>query len=346
MAIALAGAPAACSSQGASDEESTESSEDAVTSSAVGSSFASIKQKVYAKPLARLPNRVGLQAMDMVKNLVGSEDKPKHELSIRSRRILVDKADERNEGEKWLHPRGACASARWKIDTTSPATGLFAKGSNVPAIVRVSSGDKRSVGGDPDNGRILGIAVKLFPTSSETQRVTTRNIIMLDQYGFERSSRKHTWLENDGAPVYFTNVAPAKSAVGKFLSTFFDRFDQPNWARPVYATARAAGGNDDLPSPVTPYEIRFRATRGTPSPADAASDDFRGELATEGSVTLDIILQSLEPTRAVALRIGSLELDEFVVSDFCDLSLRFHHDPIEDQLEKYKDYAVVKDLMP
>lgn len=309
-----------------------------------GTSYAALAAKIHAEPLATLPEHSGLAAWDIVQNLVGSEDKPRHGLSVRSRRIFVDDADESRDPEaKWLHPRGACATARWTIDEDSPATGLFSKGTRVPAIIRVSSGDKVSEGGEAAGGRILGLAVKLFPVSSDTQVVKTRNIIMLDAYGFERSKRLHTWEEDNGDPVYFTNVAPARSALGRFLSTFFDRFDNPNFARPVYATARASIGGGELLESVTPYEIRFRSRRSaTPPPAEL---DFRAELQRTPETTLDIIIHSFDGRSVVDKTIGRLELGKFTVSDYCDRRLRFHHDPIEDQLEKYSDYEVVSDLL-
>lgn len=330
----------------ASPNEDVASTEGHLDEVAVGSRFADVREKIYATPLATLPAHNGLDLWTVVENFVGSSDWPTQGLSVRSRRIFVDQADERREGEKWLHPRGACAEARWTIDEGSAATGLFAKGTSVPALVRLSSGDRVSEGGTAAGGRIMGMAVKLFPTTSDQQRVTTRNIIMLDKYGFERSTRNHPWVEDDGAPVYFTNVAPAKSALGKVLSTFFDRFDKPNFARPVYGVARASvGKSSDLPHAVTPYEIRFVAKAGTPLPPDTTSLDFRSEVVAEPPVSLDIVMQSLDGTHDEAQRIGSLALGRFVVSDYCDLQLRFHHDPIEDQLQKYWSYEVVKDLL-
>lgn len=346
----LVGASLAALAGCASSSDGAATSSDAIEeANAVGSKFADIKQAIYAQPLASLPDHPGLNVWNIVENFVGSADSPTQGLGVRSRRIFVDQADERDEGEKWLHPRGVCAEARWTIDEASTATGLFAKGTSVPAIVRLSSGDKTSEGGEDAGGRIMGIAVKLFPTTSDTQRVKTRNIIMLDQYGFERSTRKHAWVNDDGTPVYFTNVAPATSTLGKFLSTYFDRFDKPNFARPVYGVARASiGGSSDLLQSVTPYEIRFVPKAGTPLPPDSAPLDFRAELSAAGEqpIAMDIVIQSFDGTNTVAQRIGSLSFGKFVVSDYCDLQLRFHHDPIEDQLEKYKNYDVVKDLLP
>jgi hypothetical protein len=310
------------------------------------SSFNEIKNKMYATPSAELPKHMGLSKWDVISNLIGSESFPSHGLTFRSRRTLVDKSDERPPEPKWLHPRGACAQARWVIDTESGSTGLFAKDVDVPAIIRISSGDAVSEYSEESKagGRIFGMALKLYPTDSEDHRVESRNILTLDQYGFDRTTRKNVFWEDDQTPVYFTNVAPAKSALGKFLSTFFDRFDNPNWARPLYSVARANMGGGDLISYRTPYEVRYQVSKKSISKKSKTYSDFREELKDLENIEMDIILQSYNGKTTVAERIGSLKLGKFVVSDYCDLTLHFHHSAIEDQWEKYDDYKVVEDL--
>lgn len=330
---------------GAAPGEDAETLDEAYVSRAPGSSFRDVRDAVYASPLDTLPQHPGLSTWDIVRNILGSESRPTHGLAIRSRRTLVDESDERPPEPKWLHPRGACAEGRWSIDVDLGGTGLFAVGVDVPAIVRVSSGTADSESGG--EGRILGMAIKLFPTTSTTQRVRTRNIVMLDQYGFERSTRRATFVDDDGAPVYFTNVAPAKSPLGRFLSSFFDRFDKPNWARPLYQVARAhVGGSGDLLEYRTPYEIRLQLSAGAARGPSPVPRDFRDELLRLEPTSLDIVLQSWDGDDPVGRRIGRLSLSRFVVSDYCDLNLHFHHDPIEDQLSKYDDYEVVEDLLP
>ncbi len=309
-----------------------------------GSSFAEIERKVYASPRLDLPERGKLGVWDVVRNVFGSEERPSHPLGVRSRRTLVDVADERppedRADDKWLHPRGACAAGRWRITTASGATGLFDQGVDVDAIVRVSSGTRDSVSG---TDRILGMAIKLFPAASPDQKTRTRNLVMLDAYGFEASKRWRTFHEDDGAPVHFTNVAPATSALGRFLSSFFDRFDNPNWARPLYGVANASPGGGVLLSSRAPYEIRVRpAVVAERAPADAPPTDFRAELLARTETRLEIVLQSFDGRAQAGTVIGALELGRFVVSDYCDLVLHFHHDPIQDQGTKYDHYEVVE----
>ncbi len=309
---------------------------------ASGSSFEDLKSMVYESPLRTLPQHQGLSKWDVISNLLGSEEKPSHGLSIRSRRILVDESDIRDTDEpKWLHPRGACAEAKWIITENNPATGLFENGVVAPALLRISTGDK--VSEYTTDGRIFGLAVKVFP-GAPNQKVKTANFIGLDQDGFDRSARRHVFFGDDhNDQIYFTNVAPAKSALGKFLSTFFDRFDQPNFARPVYSFSRSRFGGGELTHSSTPYEIRFIPDESMNRPTKNFSD-FRLELLEKRKRVLKIVLESFDGKSKLSKTIGRLELGDFVVSDFCDLGLHFHHSPIEDQWEKYYHYDVVNDL--
>ncbi len=311
-------------------------------------SFEEIKNKVYQDKLTYLPQHAGVDVWDVVSSLIGSENDPNaHGLILRSRITMVDVSDERVPEPKWLHPRGACASVQWLIDEESSATGLFAKGTDVRGIVRVSSGtsDSEYINSTDFSGRIMGMAIKLFPSASPSENVLSRNMITLDQYGFEKSQRKHTFWEDDNkTPVYFTNVAPAKSLLGKFLSSFFDRFDNPNWTRPLYQVAKAKIGGGDFSQFVAPYEIRFQIKREKIKPDLKIYGDFRSELLDLENIEMDIILQSFDGRTQIEKRIGSLRFDKFVVTDYCDLTLHFHHNPIEDQWEKYTNYEAVKNI--
>ncbi len=314
------------------------------------SSFSEIRERIYASPLSTLPQHPGLATWDVLSSLLGAEDDPNaHGLIVRSRITFVDTADERTPEPKWLHPRGACAEAEWSISENTPFTGLFSQGTTVPAIVRISSGtgvSEYSIGSDFD-GRIMGMAIKLYPTDSKNHKILSRNIVTLDQYGFESSPRKHMfWEDDEQTPVYFTNVAPAKSFLGKFLSAFFDRFDNPNWARPLYQVARANFGGGDLIEYRTPYEVRYQIATKYIQKNLKTYGDFREELVVLENIVLDIILQSTNGKDQLGLKIGTLKFGKFVVSDYCDLSLHFHHSAIEDQWEKYNNYEMVKHLLP
>ena len=161
---------------------------------------------------------------------------------------------------KPLHPLGVAFSARWEINADSPFTGLFAPGTRLPyAIVRVSSGTLEATNLED---RILGLAIKLFPTQDPKQKVLTRNILTLDQFGFDADARARPFHSDAGQPIYYTNFAPPKDPdafLPRNLNRFFNHFDAPNEHRPVEALAEVdAAGKPVSGATCAPFELVFR----------------------------------------------------------------------------------------
>jgi hypothetical protein len=287
------------------------------------SSFEEVRRRIYEKPAQQLPEYPGLGAIEFTKAYLLS----KGEIVTRSRATLREPADFKAAAPKLLHPRGVCAEATWHIEEGSPATGLFQKGTKVRAIVRFSSGTQQSRH-EPGKKRILGMAVKLFPTRDIREAVETRNVFTLDRHGFEGSSRPSFFDEKPGEPLYFSNLAPPKSLVGKVANGFFGRFDLLPDRRPLYAPAGIDQTGKTL-KPVTPDEVRFYPIRKTvpagPVPADFREELLRykaGEIAFKIVLPADSLLDWKTPKR-----IGTLVVGRPVVSAVCDLELHFHHHP-------------------
>ena len=161
---------------------------------------------------------------------------------------------------KPLHPLGVAFSARWEINADSPFTGLFAPGTRLPyAIVRVSSGTLEATSKEE---RILGMAIKLFPTQDPKQKVLTRNILTLDQFGFDADARSRPFHTDAGQPVYYTNFAPPddpNAFLPRNVNRFFNHFDAPNEHRPVEALAEVDGAGQPVRGkPCAPFEVIFR----------------------------------------------------------------------------------------
>jgi hypothetical protein len=290
---------------------------------------------VFESPLAKVKQWSGIEPEQVFNAFFLRSG----EIVDRSHATFDSVSDFRPARMKLLHPDGICAEAEWEITEPSKATGLFSAGTKVPAIIRFSSGTSDTVYSKGGTQRIFGLAAKLFPSRNKDQIVETENIQMLDRYGFDRSPRKRYFYEDqqpDGAsdPVYFTNVAPAKSAFGKALATFFDRFDQPNFSRPVYPVAEVDDHGQDIQKDIAPYEIRFIPHfKPHEEPSDSESLDFRNEIQTynPGEIVMDIVIQTYEPEHGettlttVAQTIGHLTIGKTVISDACDLNLHFHH---------------------
>ena len=293
-------------------------------------SYNEVKDVVFQAPRATLPDPdiPGIEPWAVLNALIRDVGA----IVGRSDATFKDTDDFREGTPKLLHPRGVCTEGVWNITESSPATGLFSKGTKVPAIVRFSSGTADSEYLPKGAGRILGLAVKVFPTIDKSKDVITENIQMLDSYGFERSNRKRFFHDDDGTPVTFTNVAPAKSILGKVLSRFFDRFDKPNHVRPVYPMAEVnTSGEYNRDNSRAPYEITFKAAFPMSS---QFSSDFRNDimnLPNKQKLALDIFIVTMEPESKdgdlipVNKKIGQLLLGDRVISDGCDYTLHFNH---------------------
>jgi len=264
---------------------------------------------------------------------------------------------------KPLHPLGITFQARWEIGAESPFTGLFAPGVRLPyAIVRVSSGTRKATSQDK---RILGIAIKLFPTQDPKKSVLTRNILTLDQFGFDSDTRMRPFHSDSGQGVYYTNFAPPKNP-GAFLprnlNRFFNHFDAPNEHRPVEALAEIdAEGQPIKGKACAPFEIvfrplfqpRFRLEEGKPKgprvkklksfrQVPQAKEDFQqGVVYRELPYDFRDLIRAYDPTdelkfeicyvawgpgRSEPTPLGTLTItSRAVVSDGGDLDLHFHH---------------------
>jgi hypothetical protein len=292
-------------------------------------SFNEVRDEIFMSPLSELPAIEGISAAGVARAFFTHTG----EIVRRSRATFIERDDFREPRPKLLHPRGVCTDATWKITEESQATGLFAKGTELPAIVRFSSGTSDSAY-PTESGRIFGFAAKIFPTLDLDEDVETLNIQTLDTDGFDRTFRKRFFHEDDGQAVTFTNVAPAQSTFGKLLATFFDRFDLSNFVRPVYPLAQIDAHQQRVAEPKIPYEIHFVAN--FQARTDTVPADFRDDLMTHpGQLSLDIIIRSFEPEKRrrgrfapiknIDKKIGVLTLHDRVVSDSCDLKLHFHH---------------------
>lgn len=304
-----------------------------ISTSLSARSYNEVRDEVFQNPLTELPAIEGISTGAVARAFFTHTG----EIVRRSRATFIERDDFRESRPKLLHPRGVCTEATWKITEDSEATGLFAKGTELPAIVRFSSGTSDSEyipKSQNAPGRIFGFAVKLFPTQDLDQEVETQNIQTLDTYGFDRTYRKRFFHEDTGEAVTFTNVAPAKSTFGKLLATFFDRFDLSNFVRPVHPLALIDRHQESVENPKIPYEIHFVAN--FKARKDHVPTDFRADLMTHpGELSMDIIIRSFEPKKLrrgryaaiknIDKKIGVLKIHERVISESCDFKIHFHH---------------------
>ena len=279
----------------------------------------------------------------------------KTDFGERTRELFTDSANFKEAGVKWLHPRGVCVKGTWSITESSPATGLFAKGAEVPMIMRLSTGteaSERYYKGEIQ-ARLYGLAIKLFHEQDNSQKALTSNIITLDQRGFSRSDRPFMLIPKKNRELFFTNVAPVESifgsetpiltGAGKALSWALDIFDNPNFARPVYVSASFDQHGDPVSEAVTPFKLKF-----VPHFKEASQEyeDFRLELLDYQEGYFDIVInQLIEGEDFGDQKIGEIRFDfPMILTHNCDLRLAFHHSPVTWK-KKYENDKLVRDKL-
>ncbi|MGE0388310.1 MAG: hypothetical protein AB7Q97_26600 [Gammaproteobacteria bacterium] len=298
-----------------------------------GSSFRAVSQAVFEEPYARLPHHpVELQAFDAV----GAD--PGNRLRHAARRTLTQAADllDFPGGRKLLQANGICFSGAWRATAQTPWTGLFAAGTDVPAIARASVALGATTRG---SRRAFGLAVKLFPAASPDEVVPTANFFVMDSLAGSFAPRfLDATLDNEPALGGLPGGLAA-IRLGLRIRDDMTAADAeaspggPDYAyRPVAQIARAGMAPG---APVrAPRWLRLRADPALPR-NDA--EDFRDELRLERFPERRLIL-TVDAADAVPgtgkrgaawRRVGKLEFTRDVVSPGCDGRLHFAHPRIE-----------------
>jgi len=286
-------------------------------------SYNEVKEKIFAEPTADLPTYPFLPIGPLVRAIFNCGGK----LINRVEGTLEEPTDFKDRDPKLLHPMGVVAEATWKIDQSSPLTGLLAVGTQVKAIVRLSTADGQTTY-DEKKKRQFGIAIKLFPTSDDNQKVVTQNLFFLDQNGLDGGIRRRFLTpQYPGAELYFENSAPGGGLPGKIIAHVFKRYDVSPTVRPVYPLTEVDATGAKVSAPQTPRFIRL-----VPNLKNAkvnTAPDFRNELRRykPGEITFDIVIPKQGATFPQDVKIGTLTLGTPIVSVVGDQELTFHHHP-------------------
>lgn len=284
-------------------------------------SFDRVRAAVFSDPYDTLP-QYGVDAA-----LFGeSGDGPGNALRRAASRTLESRADliDFPRGQKLFQPNGICFSGSWHIEGESQYTGLFASGTQVPAIVRASvmlGGTRRA------DRRAFALAVKLFPP----EEAHTVNVLVMESMAGRRLDHV-TDAVLDNHPSL--GGVPPLTSLGTLLRIRAD----------LRAADQAHDGDGDIryrtlhrPAAIgtvardvtAPHWIRLSVPATV---ARVAADDFRRELDT-GRYARDELHYTIEVAerhpggkrKAAWASIGRLVLQESVTSATCDRRLHFGH---------------------
>jgi hypothetical protein len=278
--------------------------------------------------------------------------------------------DNRLGHDKIIHAPGICASATWVIEdgvgthldaggSSQPYSGLFASGTKVNGMVRLSSATNVVA---PDAWILpasWAVAVKLFPAPADepNRRVRSVNFSMFDQNGVSGTRSREMLRPDEDGSHYFVNWLYGDSFGARTMISSLDKFVRPHThngeslgkqLRLQAIDTLALVTQDGQPIATSdahyPTVIKLQLASSVPRLDDVAhrfdvgllqslNNDFRKQLLAyaDGEIVFDIIAdrraEGPDALRSAGSdqRIGTLTLNHMVVSDLCDMDLTFQH---------------------
>ncbi len=285
--------------------------------------FEAVRLMVFSEPALELPH------YEVSEEKFGpSKERVNNQLLKDAERTLKNDADfvSYERGQKLFQPNGICFSGSWEIDKSSPFTGLFSQGTNIPAIVRTSvmlSGTKQA------DKRAVGMAIKLFAPGPPQ----TTNILVMESMGGKYLQHvTDAVLDNHPTLGNIPKIADlgVLLRIRKDLKRALKNTDSAGIKIRYLPLQHVAATNIKTGSELSsPYWIRLQVAPGTPK---INAEDFREELSLahypDGVLSYVI---SVAPDNGGSKRkaeweeIGKLELTDSVISLACDTKLHFRH---------------------
>ena len=256
-----------------------------------------------------------------------------------AKRAITDQSDYfKINTKKLIRGNGICLAGKWVINQNTPYSGYFAKGAEGLVILRASVGFDDTTQGAY---RSFGMAGKLFPTMDPKEDVKTANFFLIDDNaGTKRPYFLDAPLLSEAKVTYFNILS---ETIRDFSIDFVrmlltvekaqKKADNESKIRQLYPISRA--GSKNLQSVKSPALLKIIGSKNL---WRVDETDFRNELRIKNypaygtrskyphHLKFDIHVaaeRSNNPTWSEA--IGYIELYEDVVSDACDMRLRFPH---------------------
>ena len=293
--------------------------------------YQQVKQAVFSDPYPFLPQyQVSRKHFD---------NNGENLLLKHAKRTLSSTADfiELEGKQKLLQANGICFAGNWRISENSSYTGLYAKGTDVPVIVRASV----SLSGTTQvDKRAFGMAIKLFPElkGEDATKPLTYNLFVMHSLGGTQT--KHVLslpMTNEpslGELPPFSQLLTAYRLENDLEAAdkLFSQEKTNARFRPVSHIARIPQSDltTNTPLPLNgPHWLKLVASTDT---AFVDKSDFRDELAvahySNHRIQWDIYAapnnaQGIESAKWQYL--GAMTVTESVTSLTCDTRLHFAH---------------------
>ncbi|MGZ3788657.1 MAG: hypothetical protein ACXVLQ_09050 [Bacteriovorax sp.] len=238
----------------------------------------------------------------------------------RATHTLNDTVDYYPRLEKLVHSNGACFTGLWTITEPNPYSGFFKAGSKGLFIGRASTALSETERGDP---RGFGFAGKIFPTMDKNASVKTANFFLVDVLmGTQRNRYLDVKMTNNPSLGFRASVL---SMALKIMKAFKAVDTDPAY-RPVYPISEM--GLSVAEKVKTPKFMMLETDRSVARNDDT---DFRDELNIRknhaNGIKFNILVNDInnDQTASEWKRIGSIQVQESIVSYGCDRRLHFAH---------------------
>ncbi len=227
--------------------------------------------------------------------------------------------------DKLAHPNGICLQGIWEINRPNRYSGYFKNGSKALIIARASSALSNTKSGGL---RAFGFAGKLFPTMDKTKvnQENSANFFLIDDLG-GTDAKHYTDTSMTNEPKVTTTSAVIKNLLYALkVARSFSKSDSHATIRQLYEISYLGeNNNSDI---ITPKWMKIEAQKNQTKD----KVDFRDELSLDNGEKLvfDISVASKKDEWET---IGTITLDNSVVSNSCDHRLHFHHPIWRDDLK-------------
>ncbi len=286
-----------------------------------GSLFSEVWDQVKSDPYASLP-----QYEVKVSNFFNGL---KDLMLENSKRTLSEQSDVLPHFDKLVHPNGICLKGTWNITAQTPYTGAFSSGTKALIIGRASTALSNT---KANENRAFGFAGKIFLTEDEfhKQPLKTANFFTIEDLG---GTRKKHFLDsvntNDIIKISPTLTAFFKGLEGLVVVRDFPLAEGSNLQtaliRELYPVSELGLAPGQQAS--TPTWLKIEAATDMPR---IDENDFRDELNLSNypeGLRFDISVASKGSRFGDKAwqKIGSIDVEETIVSDSCDHRLHFAH---------------------
>ena len=286
----------------------------------VKTSFSKVWNQLSSDEVEKLPQN----EVSFLKLYSDGEDIISHD----AQRTLDNHADILEPFDKLAHPNGICFKGIWEIDSENIYSGYFKKGSQALIIARASTAMTNTQSGDT---RAFGFAGKLFPTMNQDKLngEYSANFFLIDDLG-GTDARYYTDVTLTNEPSVSMSFEVLKHiAYALKVSRTFSLADKNPSIRQLYEISYLGEGENK--NIVTPKWMKIEAK----DTQKVDEKDFRDELKIkEGeSLVFNIFVASkMIDEKKEWQKIGTITLDDSVVSKSCDHRLHFHHPKWRDDL--------------